>query len=104
MDTVIVLTLAYILLIALIYAPQCPKTATGHALDYVDYFPEVMEVETETAIAFSPKPTATVEPPVVSSLTTMTIRQLKAMAKGKVKNYSSLTKSQLIDRLAIASL
>jgi hypothetical protein len=34
----------------------------------------------------------------------MTIRQLKAMAKGKVKNYSSLTKAQLIDRLAIAFL
>jgi len=102
MDTIVVCTLAYILVIALIYAPKCPKTVTGPALDYVDYFPEVMEVETETAIAFSSKPPATVEPPVVSSLTTMTIRQLKAMARGKIKNYSSLTKSQLIERLAIA--
>jgi len=102
MDTIVVCTLAYILVIALIYVPKCPKTATGPAPDYVDYFPEVMEVETETAIAFSPKPTATVEPPVVSPLATMTIRQLKAMAKGKIKNYSSLTKSQLIERLAIA--
>lgn len=102
MDTIVVCSLAYILVIALIYAPKCPKTATDSALDYVDYFPEVMEVETETAIAFSPQPTATVEPPVVSSLTTMTIRQLKAMARGKIKNYSSLTKSQLIERLAIA--
>jgi hypothetical protein len=100
MDTIVVCSLAYILLIALIYAPQCPKTVTGPALDYVDYFPEVMEVETATAIAFSPKPTAMVEPPVVSSLTTMTIRQLKAMARGKIKNYSSLTKSQLIAALA----
>ena len=100
MDTIVVLTALYILLIALIYAPKCPVTSP--APDYVDYFPEVMEVEPETAIAFSPKPPATVEPPVVSSLTKMTIRQLKAMAKGKIKNYSSLTKSQLIDRLAIA--
>jgi len=103
MDTIVVCSLAYILVIALIYAPQCPKTATDHAPDYVDYFPEVMDVEPEMAIAFSqPEPTATVEPPVVPPLTMMTIRQLKAMAKGKVKNYSSLTKSQLIDRLAIA--
>jgi hypothetical protein len=104
MDTIVVCSLAYILVIALIYAPQCPKTVTDPALDYVDYFPEVMEVEPETAIAFPPKPTATVEPPVVPSLTTMTIRQLKAMARGKIKNYSSLTKSQLIDCLAIAFL
>lgn len=104
MDTIVVCSLAYILVIALIYAPQCPKTATDPALDYVDYFPEVMEMEPETAITFSPQPAATVEPPVVSSLTTMTIRQLKAMARGKIKNYSSLTKSQLIERLAIASL
>ena len=95
MDTIVVCSLAYILVIALIYIPQCPKTVTGPAPDYVDYFPEVMEVEPETAIAFSSQTTATVEPPVVASLTTMTIRQLKAMARGKVKNYSSLTKSQL---------
>ena len=101
MDTIVVCSLAYILVIVLIYAPQCPKTVTDPALDYVDYFPSV-EVEPETAIAFSPQSTATVELPVVSSLTTMTIRQLKAMAKGKIKNYSSLTKSQLIERLAIA--
>jgi hypothetical protein len=76
MDTIVICTLAYILTIALIYAPQCPKTVTGPALDYVDYFPEVMEVEPETAIAFPPKPTATVEPPVVPSLTTGSVLNL----------------------------
>jgi hypothetical protein len=35
MDTIIVLTALYILLIALIYAPKCPNQT---APDYVDYF------------------------------------------------------------------
>ena len=104
----IVLTLAYILLIALLYAPKCPKmTATDSAP--VDYFPEIEEpVEiaeepeviqvTETAnTAIAPSPSIT-----SPDLATMTIRQLKAMAKGKIKNYGNLTKAQLIDRLALA--
>ena len=107
MDTIVVCCLAYVALIALIYAPKCPKTATSPAPDYVDYFPTVEDVtagddletkteniadlsQVETAIAANPSP----------SLTTMSIRQLKAMAKGKIKGYSNLTKSQLIAALA----
>ena len=101
----IVLTALYILVIALLYAPKCPAmTATNPAPDYVDYFPEVVEetdtvtdmvipiAQTETAIAANPTP----------DLAALTIRQLKAMAKGKIKNYGNLTKAQLIDRLALA--
>lgn len=112
MENIIVLTALYILLIALLYAPKCPtQTATETAP--IDYFPEVEETD---AVPHEPLPVKVSEPikpdtetantaiaPAQSpDLATMTIRQLKAMAKGKIKNYSNLTKAQLIQRLAIA--
>ncbi|MFM7438435.1 MAG: Rho termination factor N-terminal domain-containing protein [Snowella sp.] len=118
MDTIIVLTALYILLIALIYAPKCP--ATSPAPDYVDYFPSVEDVtagddletktETiadlnlETAIAPEPSPAPDLDKAEDKlMLTLMSIRDLKKLAsQAKIKNYSNLTKSQLIDRLALA--
>lgn len=115
MDTIIVLTALYILLIALVYAPKCP--AHSPAPDYVDYFPEVVDkpdnLETKTEIIADLKQVETVIAPEPSPapdldkaedklmLTLMSIRDLKKLAsQAKIKNYSSLTKSQLIAALA----
>jgi hypothetical protein len=97
MDTIIVLTALYILLIALIYAPKCPNQT---APDYVDYFPSLEDVtaseDLETAIA---PDLDKAEDKLM--LTLMSIRDLKKLAsQAKIKNYSSLTKSQLIAALA----
>jgi hypothetical protein len=76
MDTIIVLTALYILLIGILYAPKCPKTATSPA-------PDLDKAEDKLM------------------LTLMSIRDLKKLAsQAKIKNYSSLTKSQLIAALA----
>lgn len=106
MDTIIVLTALYILLIALIYAPKCP--ATSPAPDYVDYFPEPEQAKNdsltnlETAIAPEPSPAPDLDKAEDKlMLTLMSIRDLKKLAsQAKIKNYSSLTKSQLIAALA----
>ena len=115
MDTIIVLTALYILLIALIYAPKCP--AHSPAPDYVDYFPCVEEVSAtvaptktgiipnlklETAIAPEPSPAPDLDKAEDKlMLTLMSIRDLKKLAsQAKIKNYSSMTKSQLIAALA----
>jgi Rho termination factor, N-terminal domain len=103
MDTIIVLTALYILLIALIYAPKCPNQT---APDYVDYFPSLEDVtaseDLETAIAPEPSPAPDLDKAEDKlMLTLMSIRDLKKLAsQAKIKNYSSLTKSQLIAALA----
>lgn len=98
------------------------NTAADPVTEPVNYFPEVevtpepvQEVEeVQEAIAvepvtveFQPAPEVTLErtqkPSVVipSDLTALSIRQLKKLASAaKIKRYSSLTKAQLIDRLA----
>jgi hypothetical protein len=96
----IVLTLAYILIVAIAFAPKCPQTVSPDGP--VDYFPEVEAVEpapipvvetslpVETAIA-----TVTTSP--VTDLKALTSKQLKAIARNqKIPRYGSLTKKQLI--------
>ena len=74
MDTIILLTALYILLVALVYAPKCPAHSPAPDLDKAE--DKLM-------------------------LTLMSIRDLKKLAsQAKIKNYSSLTKSQLIAALA----
>lgn len=99
MDTIIVLTALYILLIALIYAPKCP--AHSPAPDYVDYFPEPDQLRT-TEFKKDPSPAPDLDKAEDKlMLTLMSIRDLKKLAsQAKIKNYSSLTKSQLIAALA----
>ena len=83
----IVLTLAYILIVAIAFSPKCPQVSPDRP---IDYFP-VVEADPKPAIAFNPS---------VTDLTSMTIRQLKALASQvKLPRYSSLTKSQLIVKL-----
>ncbi|MFM7189608.1 MAG: hypothetical protein ACKN9E_08245 [Microcystaceae cyanobacterium] len=123
----IILTALYILIIGILYVPKCPaQTATETA---INYFPDVEESpekeptvtpavtlppssesleSSENAIAAIPTPSETVliladKPAAVTispDLKSLSIRQLKKMAQGRVKGYSSLTKSQLIQALA----
>ena len=104
METTIVLSLAYVILIGILYAPKCPATTATETAP-IDYFPEIEEEDSEKI----PEPLDDLSPAIAPSpsitspdLATTTIRQLKAMAKGKIKNYGNLTKAQLIDRLALA--
>lgn len=96
----IVLTLAYILIVAIAFAPKCPQTVSPDSP--VDYFPKVEAVEpapipvvetslpVETAIA-----TVTTSP--VTDLKTLTSKELKAIARNqKIPRYGSLTKKQLL--------
>jgi hypothetical protein len=86
----IVLTFAYILIIAIAFSPKCPQVSPDRP---IDYFPVVeADPETETAIASNPS---------FPDLASMTIRQLKSLASQvKLPRYSSLTKSQLIVKLS----
>ena len=87
----IVLTLIYILIVAIAFSPKCPQNVSPDRP--IDYFPVVeADPEPEAAIAFNPS---------VTDLASMTIRQLKALASQvKLPRYSSLTKSQLIVKLS----
>ena len=98
----IVLTLAYILIVAIAFSPKCPHVSPDSP---VDYFPKVEAVEpapipvvetslpVETAIA-----TVTTSP--VTDLKTLTSKELKAIARNqKIPRYGSLTKKQLITAL-----
>ena len=97
MENVIVCTLIYVAIIAIAYQPKP---------DSIDYFPEIEETEPIEVVEEYPAaaPAFKVEPsPIMameSDLMGLSIRQLKVLAKGRVKNYSSLTKSQLSKRLA----
>ena len=95
----IVLTLAYILIVAIAFSPKCPHVSPDSP---VDYFPKVEAVEpspipvvktslpVETAIA-----TVTTCP--VTDLKALTSKQLKAIARNqKIPRYGSLTKKQLL--------
>lgn len=86
----LVLTVAYVLIIAIAFSPKCPQTVSPDGS--VDYFPVVeADPEPESAIAFNPS---------VTDLASMTIRQLKSLASQvKSPRYSSLTKSELIVKL-----
>jgi hypothetical protein len=87
----IVLTLAYILIIAIAFSPKCSQPLSPDRP--IDYFPVVeADPEPETAIASNPS---------FPDLASMTIRQLKALAsRVKLPRYSSLTKSELIVKLS----
>jgi len=82
----IVLSIFYILIVAIAFSPKCPQTVSPDRP--IDYFPVV---EADPAIASNPS---------VTDLASMTIRQLKALASQvKLPRYSSLTKSELIVKL-----
>jgi hypothetical protein len=87
----IVLTLAYILIVAIAFAPKCPQTVSP--IGAVEYFPEIDDEPTAIAtVTTSPIPT---------DLKTLTSKQLKAIARNqKIPKYGSLTKKQLLIALA----
>jgi hypothetical protein len=87
----IVLSIFYILIVAIAFSPKCPQTVSPDRP--IDYFPVVeADPEPETAIASNPS---------VTDLASMTIRQLKALASQvKLPRYSSLTKAELIIKLS----
>ena len=118
---IIVCSLVYIAIVAIAYCPKNTTTTTPETVGHIDYFLEgPTEPETlipsseslessEVAIAaisnplellpiLADKPAAVTVSPDLQSLS---IRQLKKMAQGRVKGYSSLTKSQLIQALAV---
>ena len=103
----IVLTLAYILIVAIAFAPKCPQTVSPDSP--VEYSPEIEAVEPvkKTHLVNLPGEPVTPSPAPVSlpqaiatdeiSLTALGIRELKKLAsKAKIKRYSSLNKQQLI--------
>ena len=91
-------------------SPAAPKLKAEVTLD-----PWALPVE-EVAIALAPQqmnnikpifllpaaPEVVKQPENAIDYTQLSIRQLKRLASGRVKNYSSLTKSQLISALAAA--
>lgn len=87
----IVLSIFYILIVAIAFSPKCPQTVSPDRP--VDYFPVVeADPEPEAAIAFNPS---------FPDLASMTIRQLKSLAsRVQLPRYSSLTKSELIVKLS----
>jgi hypothetical protein len=119
----IVLTLAYVLIIAIAFAPKCPHVSPDSP---VDYFPEVIDKsiekthlvnlpDTTASPNYSTKPSysqnvsfiklsenATPSPlpqaiAPETSLHGLSIRELKKLASTrKVKRYSNLNKQQLI--------
>ena len=117
---IVVCSLLYIAIVMIAYCPKNTTTTTPETVTHINYFPEPTEPETlnpsseslessEVAIAaisnplellpiLADKPAAVTDSPDLQSLS---IRQLKKMAQGRVKGYSSLTKSQLIQALAV---
>jgi hypothetical protein len=98
----IVLTLAYILIVAIAFSPKCPHVSPDSP---VDYFPEVEAVEpapipvVETSLPVELTAIATVTPSV-TDLKTLTAKELKGIARTqKIPRYGSLTKKQLITAL-----
>ena len=101
MENIILATILYIAIVAIAYQPK-PATETTP----VNYFPEVEE-ETETTEVIQypaaiPAFTAPKSPAMAieSDLMALSIRQLKKLASGRIKRYSSLTKKQLSQRLS----
>lgn len=106
MSYTIVCTIVYILIIALVYAPKCPKYETVQDAP-IDYFPEIEEVvkEPENTINqgqatdktdLHTLPVNEVKNAQVN-LSKMSIRSLKKLASEmKVKNYGKMCKADLI--------
>jgi hypothetical protein len=112
----LVLTLAYILIVAIAFAPKCPQTVSP--VGAVEYFPEIIDdepitrlpVELNAIATITPlealpsnelKVIATVATSPVTDLKTLTSKQLKAIARNqKIPKYGSLTKKQLLIALA----
>lgn len=112
MSYTVVCALVYLFLVALVFAPQCPK-AEGAADPEtpVDYFPEpTPEVKpapkpapikgwdtVETAPETTPTPPVLEVTEPAEDLASLGIRQLKKLASAaKIKGYSKLTKAELI--------
>jgi hypothetical protein len=117
MENLIIAIFVYVLFIAIAYAPKSCKVVS--LATKIDYFPDVPNVELtkpepikpietaitvtepekvtepiETAIAVIPAKNALINP--VNDLTRLTIRELKKLASGRIKNYSNLTKKELV--------
>lgn len=111
MSNTIVAILLYVLIVAIAFAPKCPQQqsvgstsinyfpdievkASEPTTELVNDFPEdnkVRNSQTESAIASESK----------TNLNTLGIRELKKLAsRAKIKNYSRLTKKQLIEALS----
>lgn len=115
MENLLVSILLYCLAV-LVFYPCSHRSQPAKESQRIDYFPEPVEDEPETkvidnAVNLEPVTEAIAAPVPVTvpnldkaedqlMLSLMSIRQLKAMAKGKIKNYSNMTKSQLIQALA----
>lgn len=102
MENLLVSILLYCLAV-LVFYPCSHRCQPAKEAQPVNYFPEPVEVVDEPVTEAIAVPVTVpnldkAEDQLMLSL--MSIRQLKAMAKGKIKNYSSLTKSQLIQALA----
>ena len=101
----IVLSLVYILIVAIAFSP---KTCKVEPVEKIEYFPEIEAVELAPIPSLENLPVEPVIPsPVPISLpqtitpeiplTALGIRELKKLAsKAKIKRYSSLNKQQLI--------
>ena len=116
LQEIIVLTVAYVVLIGLLYTPQSPQTVSPDGP--VEYFPEIIDdepithlpVELNAIATITPlealpsnelKVIATVATSPVTDLKTLTSKQLKAIARNqKIPKYGSLTKKQLLIALA----
>jgi len=86
MENLIVCIALYVLIVAIAYSPS---TGPNNYVGSIDYFPEVEE-PTKTAIS-TPGPT--------TDLSSLGVRDLYNLAKGKVRGYKKLTKAQLIEAL-----
>jgi cbb3-type cytochrome oxidase subunit 3 len=111
MENLLVCIVLYVAIVAVAYRPKAKATATPSAEEPINYFPEVEEVEeeeeaiavepVEVAEEVTPEPIKTPSVVIPANLENLTIRQLKKLASAaKIRRYSSLTKAQLIDRLA----
>jgi hypothetical protein len=98
MDYVIISTLAYILIVGLLYAPKCPKyESIGDAP--IEYFPEIKEEEVPPEPKIIQPELKTATESLMLSL--MPIRKLYSLAKKEgIKNYKSMKKADLAIALA----
>jgi hypothetical protein len=98
MENLILAICLYIVAVALCYQPRHTETPAPA----IAVKPEPVKITEPLPVApFRPVPP--VKTPAMSTETQLMnqpIRSLKSFAKGRVKNYSSLTKAQLSQRLA----
>jgi hypothetical protein len=99
LQEIIVLTVAYVVLIGLLYTPQSPQTVSPDGP--VEYFPEIIDDEPIAPLPVELNAIATVTTSPVIDLKTLTSKELKRLARSlKVPRYGSLTKKQLLIALA----